>query len=51
VTSAAESPRLGAIALAYVPRDFVAPGTSVEVGDGPARSTVPVMERPMPRAV
>ena len=31
VTSAAISPRLGAIALGYVHRDFVAPGTSVVV--------------------
>jgi glycine cleavage system aminomethyltransferase T len=31
VTSAALSPRFGAIALGYVHRDFVEPGTRVEV--------------------
>ena len=37
ITSAARSPRLGApVALAYVHRDFVAPGTPVVVGDVPA---------------
>jgi folate-binding protein YgfZ len=35
VTSSADSPHLGAIALGYVHRDFVEPGTAVEVeGDG-----------------
>jgi folate-binding protein YgfZ len=38
VTSAAESPRLGAIALGYVHRDSVEPGTAVDVGDASARS-------------
>jgi folate-binding protein YgfZ len=37
VTSAAQSPRLGTIALAYVHRDFVAPGASVEVDAGAGR--------------
>jgi tRNA-modifying protein YgfZ len=38
VTSAAESPSLGhAIALGYVQRDFVEPGTTVEVGGTAAR--------------
>jgi glycine cleavage system aminomethyltransferase T len=37
VTSVAVSPALGkAIALAYVHRDFTAPGTAVAVGDLPA---------------
>ena len=36
VTSAARSPRLGAIALGYVHRDFTAPGTSVIVSGAPA---------------
>jgi folate-binding protein YgfZ len=42
VTSAAESPRFGTISLGYVHRDFVAPGTSVEVetDSGPAAATV-----------
>jgi tRNA-modifying protein YgfZ len=40
VTSAAQSPRLGTIALAYVHRDFVAPGTKVEVGDARTGATV-----------
>ena len=39
ITSSAKSPRLGAIALGYVHRDFVEPGTAVEIdlGEG-ARS-------------
>ena len=40
VTSAAQSPRLGPIALAYVHRDFVTPGTRVEVGDARTGATV-----------
>ena len=36
VTSAARSPRLGAIALGSVHRDFTAPGTSVIVSGAPA---------------
>jgi len=42
VTSAAISPRLGAIALAYLHRDFLTPGTGVEVdlGDTRARAIV-----------
>ena len=35
VTTAAVSPRLGPIALAYVHRDHFAAGTAVEVGRGP----------------
>jgi folate-binding protein YgfZ len=38
VTSAAKSPRLGAIALAYLHRDFLAPGTGVEVDLGDIRA-------------
>jgi folate-binding protein YgfZ len=37
VTSAAESPRLGPVALGYVHRDFAAPGTMVEVETGTGR--------------
>ena len=42
ITSSARSPRLGTIALGYVHRDFVAPGTSVEVeaADGRVPATV-----------
>jgi tRNA-modifying protein YgfZ len=42
VTSAAQSPRAGTIALGYVHRDFVTPGTKVEVenGDGRTEATV-----------
>jgi glycine cleavage system aminomethyltransferase T len=39
VTSTATSPGFGAIALAYVHRDFVAPGTSVLAGSVPAEVT------------
>src|SRR5262249_11726374 len=37
VTSAVLSPRFGAIALGYVQRDFIEPGTSVSVGSAAAR--------------
>jgi folate-binding protein YgfZ len=47
VTSVAESPRLGSIALAYVHRDFAAPGTTVDVQDGALRARAVVAERPM----
>ena len=42
ITSAAKSPRLGAIALGYLHRDFLTPGTAVEVelGDSRARAVV-----------
>ena len=40
VTSAAHSPRLGAIALGYVHRDFVEPGTVVAVDAARARAVV-----------
>ena len=43
VTSAARSPELGSIALGYVHRDFVAPGTRVEIEARPAVVT----ERPI----
>jgi folate-binding protein YgfZ len=45
VTSAAESPRLGTIALAYVHRDFVAPGTRIEVAADAGRVPATVIER------
>jgi glycine cleavage system aminomethyltransferase T len=42
ITSAAKSPRFGPIALGYLHRDFLTPGTAVEVelGDRRARAVV-----------
>ncbi len=45
VTSAAASPRLGAIALAYVHRDFLSPGTTLEAVTGGGRAQATVTER------
>jgi folate-binding protein YgfZ len=45
VTSAVESPRLGAIALGYVHRDFLAAGTKVEAETGAGRTPATVTER------
>jgi tRNA-modifying protein YgfZ len=45
VTSAAASPRLGTIALAYVHRDFFAPGASIEVATAAGRLPALVTER------
>jgi folate-binding protein YgfZ len=45
VTSAAESPRLGAIAMGYVHRDFVTPGTAIEVATETGRVPASVTER------
>jgi folate-binding protein YgfZ len=50
VTSAAVSPRLGPIALGYVHRDFVAPGTAVEVATDAGVVAAHVTARPMPSA-
>jgi folate-binding protein YgfZ len=47
VTSAAQSPLLGAIGLGYVHRDFVEPGTAVQVQDGDARVPATVSGRPL----
>lgn len=47
VTSAAVSPRFGAIALAYLHRDFLAPGTTVDVEAGSGRVAATVTERPL----
>lgn len=44
VTSAARSPRFGSIALAYVHRDFIAPGSAVEVSLGDRRAPATVSE-------
>ena len=51
VTSAAESPRSGVIALGYVHRDFLSPGTELQVGIASGRTTAVVMELPVPSAV
>ena len=48
VTSAAESPRLGAIALGYVHRDFLAAGTTVDAATGAARTPAIVTGRLIP---
>jgi folate-binding protein YgfZ len=45
VTSAAESPRLGAIAMGYVHRDFLAAGTRLEVAIDGGRLPATVTER------
>jgi folate-binding protein YgfZ len=47
VTSAAQSPRLGAIGLGYVHRDFVEPGTSVAVDAAAGRVAARVSARPI----
>ena len=45
VTSAAESPRLGTIAMGYVHRDFLTAGTKVEADTGAGRAPATVTER------
>jgi tRNA-modifying protein YgfZ len=45
VTSAAMSPRFGAIAMGYVHRDFVAPGTAIEAATDTGRAAATVSER------
>jgi tRNA-modifying protein YgfZ len=45
VTSAADSPRLGAIAMAYVHRDFLTPGTTLEAATDSGRVPATVTER------
>jgi aminomethyltransferase len=45
VTSAAESPRLGSIAMGYVHRDFLAAGTKVEAVTDAGRIPATVTER------
>lgn len=47
VTSAAVSPRFGAVALAYLHRDFLAPGTTVDVDAAGGRIAATVSERPI----
>lgn len=48
ITSAALSPEHGAIALAYLHRDFIAPGTGVEIETPAGRVPATVTERPIP---
>ena len=47
VTSAAMSPRLGAIAMAYVHRDFLTPGTTLDAVTDGGRAQATVTERVM----
>jgi folate-binding protein YgfZ len=47
VTSAAESPRTGAIALGYVHRDFIAPGTELGLDDSSVRPAATVTANPI----
>jgi folate-binding protein YgfZ len=48
VTSAAPASRSGTVALGYVHRDFVEPGTRVEIDGGSGRVAALVSERPIP---
>ena len=48
VTSAAPASHSGAVALGYVHRDFVEPGTRVEIDSGGGRTAGLVSERPIP---
>jgi tRNA-modifying protein YgfZ len=50
VTSAADSPRLGAIALGYVHRDFTTAGTAIQVAAGSERVGGIVTGRPIAAA-
>jgi folate-binding protein YgfZ len=50
ITSAARSPRLGAIAMGYVHRDFVNAGTQVAVATPDGTATATVTERLIPSA-
>jgi folate-binding protein YgfZ len=47
ITSAADSPRFGSIALGYVHRDFASPGTSVAVDTPSGRAAAVVSDRPL----
>ena len=50
VTSSARSPRFGALALAYVHRDYVAPGTGVTVRSGADEVPATIGDRPLTSA-
>jgi folate-binding protein YgfZ len=45
VTSAAASPRLGSIAMGYAHRDFINPGTAIDVATGAGRAPATINER------
>ena len=47
ITSAAVAPSVGPIALAYLHRDFVAPGTAVDVDTSSGRTPASVTARPI----
>ena len=47
VTSAADSPALGPIALAYAHRDFIVPGTNVEIEIAGKRHPATISARPL----
>jgi folate-binding protein YgfZ len=51
LTSAADSPRTGTIALGYVHRDFLMPGTALEVESPFGRAAAVVRETPTPPTV
>jgi len=51
VTSAAESPRSGTIALGYVHRDHLTPGTALEVETSLGRAAAVIAERAAPSTV
>jgi folate-binding protein YgfZ len=51
VTSAVRSPVYGTVALGYVHRDFVEPGTHVEIAAAADRASAVVSERPIPSTV
>jgi folate-binding protein YgfZ len=50
VTSSADSPRFGTIALGYVHRDFAQPGTAVQVDIAGTRTPATVSDRPLSSA-
>jgi folate-binding protein YgfZ len=50
ITSSARSPRGGAIALGYVHRDYLAPGTQVMVTDGEVAAPAVIGARPLTAA-
>ena len=48
LTTGAQSPHAGTVALGYVHRDFTAPGTAIQVDGAPERRAATVTARPMP---
>jgi folate-binding protein YgfZ len=51
VTSAAVSPHLGPIALAYLPKTMLEAGTTLELGTGDSRTSAVVLEWPRSRTL